>query len=616
MNSPALPLLAVLSGALAGAGLFVLIAAIRGLPPKAKSQGPSALERAIKDMFSIRGAIAVIVGILTLLITRWVVAGIGMALLAYSWRSLSGAASERKAMARLEGLATWTESLRDTIAGAVGLEQAIPASTRVADASIREPLTRLVDRLHTRVPMHVALRRFAEDLDDSSADMIIAALIINSRLRGPGLRDLLGALADSVREELDMRRKINSSRRSTRRSVQIVIAVSVLMAIFLAVLDHRFLEPYDSVFGQLVLAVIVGIYALGHHLAAQAGPVRRAAAAARHGHPGGPGSGASGRTRDRRRLAGRKWARKCARCGMIQALIVGSVTGLALFLLIFALIPRRVGLARRIAAFDAGRPSALRPAAYPGDGKESAFSKRLGAALAKFCAEQGWEFRSLRSNLNLVGKSFENYLATKVLLGLFGLIFPPIVLIGIGLVGVHLSIIIPVWAGLVFAAIFFFMPDVELRGQVEKRQRDFRHAIGAFLDLVAMNLSGGRGVPEALMAASEIGDGWAFWRIRDALANARITGQTPWQALGVLGEEVQVNELKDLSAALSLVAEDGAKVRESLTARAVSLRRRELADLEGQAGEKSQSMLLAQMLLAAAFLVFLMYPAVHLLLQA
>jgi tight adherence protein C len=301
---------------------------------------------------------------------------------------------------------------------------------------------------------------------------------------------------------------------------------------------------------------------------------------------------------------------------MIQALVVGAVTGLALFLLIFALVPRRAGLARRIAAFDAGRPAALRPASYPGDGIQSAFSKRLGAALARFCAEQGWEFRSLRSNLSLVGKSFENYLATKILLALFGLIFPPIVLVGIGLVGVHLSIIIPVWAGLVFAAIFFFMPDIELRGEVEKRQRDFRHAIGAFLDLVAMNLSGGRGVPEALMAASEIGDGWAFWRIRDALSNARISGQTPWQALGVLGEEVQVNELKDLSAALSLVAEDGAKVRESLTARAVSLRRRELADLEGQAGEKSQSMLLAQMLLAAAFLVFLMYPAVHLLLQA
>ena len=263
MTSSTLPILAVAAGALAGGGLFLLVVAIRGLPPRVRSSGTDRFSRAIRDAFSIRGSIALIVGILVLLITRWVVAAIGMALLAYSWQSLSGAASERRSISRLEGLATWTESLRDTIAGAVGLEQAIPASIRVADSAIREPLVRLVDRLHTRMPMHLALRRFAEDLDDASADMIIAALIINSRLRGPGLRDLLGALADSVREELDMRRKVNSSRRSTRRSVQIVIAVSVLMALFLAVLDRSFLQPYDSVFGQLVLAVIVAIYGLG-----------------------------------------------------------------------------------------------------------------------------------------------------------------------------------------------------------------------------------------------------------------------------------------------------------------------------------------------------------------
>jgi Flp pilus assembly protein TadB len=214
-------------------------------------------------MFSPRGAVALVAGILVLVVTRWVVAGIGVALLAYGWRSLGGASAERKTMARLEGLATWTESLRDTIAGAVGLEQAIPSSTRVADASIREPLAKLVDRLHTRVPMHEALRRFADDLDDPSADMIIAALIINSRLRGPGLRALLGALADSVREELDMRRKIHAGRRSTRRSVQIVIGVSVGMAIGLAVLDHAFLASYNGVFGQLMLAVIAAIYAAG-----------------------------------------------------------------------------------------------------------------------------------------------------------------------------------------------------------------------------------------------------------------------------------------------------------------------------------------------------------------
>jgi Flp pilus assembly protein TadB len=246
-----------------GGGLFLLAVALRGLPARPKNQGPGWLERQLRQLFSVRGAVALIAGVLVLVATGWVVAGVGVALLAYSWRSLGGAASERKAMVRLESLATWTESLRDTIAGAVGLEQAIPSSIRVADLSLREPLTKLVDRLHTRVPMHVALRRFADDLDDPSADMIIAALIINSRLRGPGLRALLGALAVSVREELDMRRKVNAGRRSTRRSVQIVVAVSVGMAVGLAVLDHAFLSPYDGVSGQFVLVIIGAIYAAG-----------------------------------------------------------------------------------------------------------------------------------------------------------------------------------------------------------------------------------------------------------------------------------------------------------------------------------------------------------------
>ena len=262
-SSGALPMLAILIGAVTGGGLFLLVIALRGLPVRPKNQGPGKLERQVRELFSVRGGIALIAGILVLVATRWIVAGVGVALLAYSWRSLGGAASERKTMSRLESLATWTESLRDTIAGAVGLEQAIPSSIRVADISIREPLTKLVDRLHTRVPMHVALRRFADDLDDPSADMIIAALIINSRLRGPGLRALLGALAVSVREELDMRRKVNAGRRSTRRSVQIVVAVSVGMAIALAVLDHTFLSPYDGVYGQFVLVIIGAIYAAG-----------------------------------------------------------------------------------------------------------------------------------------------------------------------------------------------------------------------------------------------------------------------------------------------------------------------------------------------------------------
>ena len=295
---------------------------------------------------------------------------------------------------------------------------------------------------------------------------------------------------------------------------------------------------------------------------------------------------------------------------MTGAVAAGALAGLGLFLLALALIPRRISLARQIAAFDAGstRQSARRSSGAL-NGKESEASRRIGAVAARLCAEQGWDFPSIKANLSLTGKSFESYLAGKILLALFGLIFVPILAIMAGLAGIRFSVVIPVWIGLIAAGLFFLLPDLELKQKATARRRDFRHAVGSFLDLVAMNLAGGRGVPEALMAAGDIGSGWAMWRIRDALTNARITGQTPWQALGALGEDVGVEELTDLSAALSLVAEDGAKVRESLSARAQSLRRREISDLEGKAGQRSQSMLIAQMLLCVGFLLFILYPA-------
>jgi Flp pilus assembly protein TadB len=256
-------LLAVTAGAVAGFGLFLFVVALRGLPPAPPGGPPSRLSRLARELASTRGVIAVVAGLVTLVATGWLVAGAGVVLLVLSWRGLSGAASERRALARLDALATWTESLRDTIAGAVGLEQAIPASLRVAAPSIAEPLHRLVDRLHTREPMPDALRRFADELDDPGADLIIAALMINSRLRGPGLRDLLGALSRSVREELDVRRRVTADRRSTRRSAQIVVGVSVGLALGLAVFDHSYVAAYDSLTGQFVLAIVAALYGAG-----------------------------------------------------------------------------------------------------------------------------------------------------------------------------------------------------------------------------------------------------------------------------------------------------------------------------------------------------------------
>ena len=295
---------------------------------------------------------------------------------------------------------------------------------------------------------------------------------------------------------------------------------------------------------------------------------------------------------------------------MLTPMIAGSVAGLGLLLLVLAIRPGRPGLAATLQRLDAARD-----VADPGfalrrvEGPETGFSARLGRQLAVVANQRGWKLHSLKQDLAMTGKSLESYLANKVMLAALGVLLLPILSMLLLLVGVTIPVGVPVAGGLLIGALFFLLPDISLRSDAASARKDFRHAVGSFLDLVSMNLSGGRGVPEALMSAAAIGAGPSIERLRDTLAFARLQGLTPWAALGRLGQEVGLEELVDLSSALALVADDGAKVRESLTARAASMRRRELAEGEGEAGERSQTMLVAQLLLCAAFLLFLGYPA-------
>jgi tight adherence protein C len=296
---------------------------------------------------------------------------------------------------------------------------------------------------------------------------------------------------------------------------------------------------------------------------------------------------------------------------MTAAFFAGGLAGFGLYLLVRSLIPSRPGFGAKLAMIDAARAeywqrSGLRGRAPAG----TSFRDRVGRQVAALYAARGWHGGSLRADVNLLGRSWEAFLATKVLYAVGTLVLAPFVLVVATALGFALPAAVPLWLALALGILAFFVPDISLRQEAATKRRDFRHVVGAYLDLVSMGLAGGRGVPEALLAACEIGEGWALWRLRDCLTNARITGTTQWAALGRLGEELAVDELRDLSAALELVADDGAKIRSSLAARAATLRSRELAEIEGKAGERSQSMLVAQLLLCAGFLVFLAYPAV------
>ncbi|GAA2843671.1 type II secretion system F family protein [Kribbella solani] len=299
---------------------------------------------------------------------------------------------------------------------------------------------------------------------------------------------------------------------------------------------------------------------------------------------------------------------------MTLIMLCGAIAGAGLLLVIRLVDRSEPEGAVALLQLDADRRRFRQEVSLTADRRhqtESLRMRRLGASLRRVLDARGIQLpTSVRADLGVTGRSLEAHLASSLTAGLAGFFVPVLLLTPVGVVTGGIPIVVPIWLSLVGVIFGALLPTAQLRSVAADRRRDFRHVVSSFLDLVAMNLAGGRGVPEALSSAAGISDGWAFIRIRDTLETARLQGITPWAALGQLGEELSIDELRDLSTALALVAEDGAKVRESLTARAVSMRRRELAETEGRAQTRSQSMLMAQMLLCVGFLLFLTYPAV------
>lgn len=296
---------------------------------------------------------------------------------------------------------------------------------------------------------------------------------------------------------------------------------------------------------------------------------------------------------------------------MIPIMMVGMVVGLGILLLVLRLDTGSSTAASELAALDASRARAKRNRSVDADTSADASQRvrRLGASVWAFIEQRGYRVPpGLQANLSIMERSIEAHVGMTILGAVAGFIAPWIVLAPLVLLG-SFSITVPMWLAVLGGLLGGVLTTLLLSQEADDRRRAFRHVVSAFLDLVAMNLAGGRGVPEALSAAAGLSDGWAMTRIRDTMETARLQGITPWAALGDLGASMAVEELQDLAAALALVAEDGAKVRDSLAARAVSMRQRELADAEAQAAKRSQSMLIAQLLLCVGFLVFLMYPA-------
>ncbi len=243
---------------------------------------------------------------------------------------------------------------------------------------------------------------------------------------------------------------------------------------------------------------------------------------------------------------------------------------------------------------------------------DAAEESRLDRVLGRSWAESalGAKITLAAADLRVTGETATSHLAQRAAFGLLGLLWAPLVVLLMSIGGVRVGAALPLWVCVVLAPVGFAYPGLALRSAAADRRRGFRHALSAFLDVVAVSLASGRGVDTALNDGVRAGHGWPFAELERALSEARLLGESPWTALARLSRAIGVPELAELAASAALAGNEGARVRSSLAAKARAIRVRGLAEVEGAAQSATERMTLPVVLLMVGFIVFLGYPAI------
>ncbi|WP_042424638.1 type II secretion system F family protein [Streptacidiphilus anmyonensis] len=260
--------IAALCAAVAVAGLVVAVAAFAGwaTPENARRRGHA--ERRLRALAGFDGGQAraawwrtrrtrVLAGggvaVAVWLVTGWPMAGLLSGLVAGNvvWL-LNPGREHAMRIARLEGLEEWVRRLADIHTTGLSLEQSIRSSAPKVPAAIEPQAKLLVGRLAAGWPTRAAYRAFGDDLDDVTADMVVAMMLLHVQDRGGGLSRAFKELASCVQEEVLMRRKVEADRAKPRANMRWIV-LFCLVVFALSMFSGSYVGPYSSPLGVLAM---------------------------------------------------------------------------------------------------------------------------------------------------------------------------------------------------------------------------------------------------------------------------------------------------------------------------------------------------------------------------
>lgn len=251
-----------------------------------------------------------------------------------------------------------------------------------------------------------------------------------------------------------------------------------------------------------------------------------------------------------------------------------------------------------------------RAVVIPSTAPDTGVTVRTGRWALRVLTDGPFSDDQTQRDLAVLRRPAEVYAGVCVLAAIAGVGAGPAVWAVVAAIGTELPLLVPVWLAALGAVAGFFLPRMLLRAEATRARTDFRHALGAYLDLLVLLLAANEGPEGAMETAARAGSGPAFQELRRATLEARLSGYPVWDGLDELGRRLGVAELSEVAAAGNLAGERGAAVRRSLMAKARALRSSTLAAAETAARARSQAMFAPIVLMGMGFISFLLYPLI------
>jgi Flp pilus assembly protein TadB len=271
VNTSQLALVAACCAVLAVIAVVAAVREIRGRvpdPTKPKSRMTGRIQRAkaeLPEKWQHRWRhLVTTAGIVTLVVwawTGWPVHGIlaGAAVLGLPYVLNPGTAATQR-IERLEALGQWLNHLAGVHQAGISLPQTIRASAKAAPGPIAPNVRALADRLRSGMEAEDAFALFADELADGVSDHVVLLFQSHAVYKGPGLSDALEALAVTIHQQAADARDIEADRAKVRKSSRMVSMV-ICVVVVGCMLNDAWSGWYQSSLGQIVLAVLGGLFA-------------------------------------------------------------------------------------------------------------------------------------------------------------------------------------------------------------------------------------------------------------------------------------------------------------------------------------------------------------------